>query len=324
MTIPNPAVTGHDDVQVKVTPIVAGTITLPERIFIEPVDQTSKRKVPCLCFLIEHPKYGRFMFDLGLRSSAKDYIPEIQSHLPNRRPVTHRPSAAETLRAQGIELESLRAVILSHVHWDHHGDPESYPNVPFYLGYGSLSVLANGLPGLGSHSHFDKNLLENSPHYELKEAILGQPVLDASTKSTSLFSPSLKWQALEPFVAAADLFGDGSTLIIPAPGHLPGHINLLCRVGPKKWAYLGGDAYHDARLLTGEKTIATWEEGGHTCCVHIDREQAHDTMRRIQEFVVGRRKNGVMVEVMASHDSAWLAANEHRCLGLPVKEEAET
>ncbi|KAL9045816.1 MAG: hypothetical protein Q9214_001204, partial [Letrouitia sp. 1 TL-2023] len=127
--------------------------------------------VPCMCFLIEHPTLrqtpespsqtkNRLMFDLGLRGKAEDYIPQIQAHLSHRYPVTHQPSA-ETLRRNGIPPETIEAVILSHVHYDHHGDPKQFQNATFLVGHGSMDVVEQGLPGRGSHSHFDKELFHD-------------------------------------------------------------------------------------------------------------------------------------------------------------------
>ena len=117
----------------------------------------------------------------------------------------------------------------------------------------------------------------------------------------------MKWQDLGPF-RALDFFNDNSVYILDVPGHLPGHVNLLCRVSRSKWICLCGDAFHDPRLLTGEKGIGTWEgEGGQTMCIHIDKEAAEQS---IQKLRVLQKAEGVGVELVAAHDEAWLERNQ--------------
>lgn len=38
-----------------------------------------------------------------------------------------------------------------------------------------------------------------------------------------------------PFEKAVDFFGDGSLLILDAPGHMPGHQMALARTGEDEW-----------------------------------------------------------------------------------------
>lgn len=120
------------------------------------------------------------------------------------------------------------------------------------------------------------------------------------------------WRPDESLPQTLDLFNDGSVLIVDAPGHLPGHINLLARTSEDHHIYLGGDACHDRRLLTGEKAIGEWTDAeGHICCIHADREQAEETIKRIRAL----ETKGI--EVIFAHDVEWEnePANKRRFLG---------
>jgi len=302
-----------DQTFATVSPIEGGFITLPDRFFVAPADPEAKRTVPSLSFLITHPglqgpgdgsiiphkKPLRLLFDLGLRSSIDRYIPGQQKHLRSRVPYRLEPGVAEHLRAQGIEPTDVDVIMFSHVHYDHHGDPEDFPRATFIVGPGSLDVLAHGLSGMGSHQHFDPDLLPKDRTVEL-------PPTDGSQREHR--EQNWTWTPLGPFPAALDLLGDESVYVINTPGHLPGHINLLCRISPDKWVCLCGDAYHDPRLLTGEKDIGTWEsEEGRTLCIHLDRRGAEESIGRLRQLAKLEQ-----VELIAAHDDGWLEKNRNR------------
>ncbi|RYC91631.1 hypothetical protein BFJ63_vAg5641 [Fusarium oxysporum f. sp. narcissi] len=115
----------------------------------------------------------------------------------------------------------------------------------------------------------------------------------------------LPWKAKGPFLHTLDMFRDGSVFIVWAPGHLTGHLNLLCRKKGGDYVYLGGDAAYDIRLICGEKDIATWKEtSGQVCCIHQDPETARETISRICSAKSGETSLGA-VEVILAHDSEW-------------------
>ena len=357
---------------VSISPFAAGHITLPEYIFYAPSDSTAKVLVPSLSFLIQHPKASllgcgkgktfRMLFDLGVRAEPTRYVPVLQKHIKSRSPIHHRPSALDNLNSAGLKAEDIDAIAISHVHWDHHGDPEDFPNTTFLLGPGAKKVLSDGLPGTGNHSVFDPNLYEgrkvfefaplpaetnthdshdgccaseaasngfnyDNSHMEANQTIYtnghisgfadgadGVTGVESESKSQK---QSLDWKPLGPFPLTLDLVGDGSIYVVSAPGHLPGHINLLCRASPNKWVYLGGDTFHDRKMLTGEKWITTYpdESGdGRTCCIHVDKEAAQRSLERVGELVKVAGGMDYDVETVVAHDVVWWRENQHRLL----------
>ncbi|KAF2085410.1 Metallo-hydrolase/oxidoreductase [Saccharata proteae CBS 121410] len=286
---------------VTISPISAGTITLPSAAFISPATPSAQRTVPSLCFLITHPGHStdltpassshahrpiRIMFDLGLRSNLSRYLPAQQQHLSTRTPY-RLAGVATQLAAGGVAVDEISTVVLSHVHYDHHGDAGDFAAARFVVGNGALAVLRDGLEGKGSHQCFDGGLFGGCAVEEL---------------------PPVGWRRLGPFDAALDLLGDGSVFVIDAPGHLPGHVNLLCRTGDASWVCLAGDSFHDPRLLRGEKEIGTWEDAaGNTLCIHLDREAAEKTIARLRVL------DGIDgVQIIAAHDVEWCERNKDK------------
>lgn len=97
-----------------------------------------------------------------------------------------------------------------------------------------------------------------------------------------------------------DIFNDGTVKIVNAPGHLPGHINLLVKTSSGAQIYLAGDACHDRRIMRKELEIGEWlDTTGQICCIHADRKKAEETIEKIRQL----ENSGV--EVIFAHDIEW-------------------
>ncbi|KAL1976987.1 hypothetical protein VTN31DRAFT_3269 [Thermomyces dupontii] len=345
-----PPASADKQVYATISALEGGHLTLPERLFVTDADPNVKRTVPSLSFLIQHPstphKGGgsntKLVFDLGLKRDLNKYMPAMQTHIANRQPVITSPDVADSLRAGGLDpARDIDYVIMSHVHWDHVGTPADFERATFIVGHGTLHLVENGAAPHYPKEIFDPQLLPRDRVWEfcespIPEAAFG-PANEYIGQNAAAF-PGRVWRELRTvtgetiFPAVIDLFDDGSVYLIDSPGHLFGHMNVLARVGPTRWIYLGGDCCHDARIVTGEKGIALYDDGtgtGRLRSVHVDTDVARSTLHRIQALLPEeksqetalRRTSGTItlggdapieIELIVAHDGNWREKNQHR------------
>ena len=190
-------------------------------------DQT----LPVHAFLIEHPA-GLCLFDVGqtARAATPGYLPRWHPFLRLARfELSHTDEAASLLRAGGFDPDGVRWIVLSHLHTDHVGTVGAFPRAEVIVSRVEWSR-AIGLAGRVRGylpQHWPSSL-----HPRLID-LSGDP-----------------WG---PFPASLDLAGDGRLVVVPAPGHTPGHLALIVDVGTSRYL-LAGDAGHrasDVRAGTG-------------------------------------------------------------------------
>ncbi|EJT48504.1 hypothetical protein A1Q1_02525 [Trichosporon asahii var. asahii CBS 2479] len=153
------------------------------------------------------------VFDLGTRADfASSVDPAILSRFQRSPPVVHRKLPQDLPK----DCQPLSGVFISHFHWDHCGNPASVPpGVPVWVGRGALEGLEKG--GFGAH-------VGPAPP-EVKARIKEIPEGD-----TSVWGYEQKgW----------NVFGDGSFIMLPAPGHCAGHCIAIVRVQKDPDAYFG-------------------------------------------------------------------------------------
>lgn len=171
---------------------------------------------PALVAALRHPVHGTVLFDTGY---SRHFL-QATAHFPEslyRRvtPVHFRHDDALSLQLQrdGIAPRDVAWVVLSHLHGDHVGGLADFPHSQIALSRAAwrdmqrrtrLGALSRGLlPGLvDAHAQLRLRWFEDLPAAALSGAF-------------------------ERFGNGHDLFGDGSVLLIPLPGHAAGHYGLL-------------------------------------------------------------------------------------------------
>ncbi|PGH03580.1 hypothetical protein GX51_04006 [Blastomyces parvus] len=305
------------DAVVSLSLLSGGHIHLAGEEFVHGATETLI--CPSMAWLLTHRATGaNLLFDLGLRKDAHNYIPPVAERIRTGRVTISVPEDVfdSLARARVDPATDVDAVIFSHLHYDHVGDPGRFcgERTRFVVGPGTVETVLSGprtYPADGG-SIFDSNLL---PRERTVELPFPSSAAAASTPAVSLLSNGEKrhWEALGPFPAAMDYFGDGSVFIVNAPGHLAGHLNMLVRAGVagvdgdgegEKWMYLAGDTAHDVRVYKGTRELAVYpdpKKAGHWACAHADKEAAHEHLLRVRKL----DEEEAGVEVVLSHDFGW-------------------
>ncbi len=130
------------------------------------------------------------------------------------------------LRRVGEDPAKLRWVILSHVHLDHAGGLMDLPGMPVLLTREELQFA-------------------NDPKVQAK----GYVIAAHTQKFPLADAPTLQFEAkpYETFDESADLYKDGSVVVVPLRGHTPGSVGIFVNLSPVLRLFYVGDAVDDER-----------------------------------------------------------------------------
>ena len=166
-----------------------------------------------MCFLIRHPE-GDLVWDAGLPDALNAFSEGVPIEGTGSRmfvPVT----MASQLQTIGVSVDEIEYFSASHSHFDHVGN----------------AALLSG-----------STLLIHEDEYEF---MYGQGV-EMGLVNPDLVLPLQDSETIM-FNEEYDVFGDGRVVIVPAPGHTPGHSVLYLDLENAGPTYLSGDLYHFAR-----------------------------------------------------------------------------
>jgi len=172
------------------------------------------------------------VFDLGVRKDVSTASKTWQDTLASgTMQAEYGSEVSETLVEHGIDLEHLNAVIWSHPHIDHVGNPSTFPpTTALVVGAGTQATFRPGYP--------------LNPEAMLPESdFLGRDVIEIAFADDAPIVAGLK---------GYDYFGDGSFYLLEAPGHCVGHMLGLARTTPSpsaSWILMAGDAAHHPAML---------------------------------------------------------------------------
>lgn len=162
--------------------------------------------------LVRHPQ-GDLLIDTGFGSAIDGQLQRMPFWFRATMSYTRGRSAAEQLDGAGYDRTALRALLLTHAHWDHVSGVPEFPGTPvwvtpderrFITDGGWVTAIARSFDGV----RFEEYEFEGGPH-------LG-------------------------FARSHDVYGDGSVVVVPVPGHTPGSVIVFLTLPRgERYALLG-------------------------------------------------------------------------------------
>lgn len=176
---------------------------------------SKKLRIPIPFYVIRHPQ-GIVLFDSGLGENFREQIDGWWAHrffqgfLPYE--FEKSEAAVHQVKRMGFDPESVKFIIVSHMHLDHAGGLREFPKATVVV-----SRAEWGNANVGRWLARWRGVM--------KEQLEG-------------VSERMRFVEEYPF----DLFADGSLIVLPTSGHTPGHQSLLVTLGSGKGILLTGDA----------------------------------------------------------------------------------
>jgi len=212
--------------------------------------------------LVRHPA-GDLLIDTGNSSHFNEEVSvypfllrlKLKSLAGELNPPVPLP---ELLRRIGEDPAKVRWSILSHVHLDHAGGLMDLPRMPVLLTREELEFA-------------------NDPKVQAKGFTMAAHVKAFPPVS----APTLKLDATpyETFDESADLYKDGSVVVVPLRGHTPGSVGIFVNLSPTRRLFYVGDAVDDERGFAERVAKAVILQDSDN-----DRALAEEVVGRISEL----------------------------------------
>ena len=162
--------------------------------------------------LVEHPR-GDLLIDAGFGRDIDRQFELIPRGLRMITTYERFTPAADQLEAAGHPRRSLRAILMTHAHWDHASGLTDFPETPVWITPEERRYIADDAYGMEiAHAatgvHYEEYGFEDGPYFG--------------------------------FPRSRDVYGDGAIVVVPAPGHTPGSVIVFVALpSGKRYAFVG-------------------------------------------------------------------------------------
>jgi N-acyl homoserine lactone hydrolase len=236
--------------------------------------------VPVLCALVRH-KNDYILIDTGLNhhfafkpgdylGSFKYFISELVRKMPQMR---QGQDVVAQLTRMGVTPDSISKIILTHSHLDHTGELKAFPKADVMMGPGEYSYIRRVMPEL-------KGIIREDFPWEVCR--------------------EFSFEKTKPFLTFSghwDVYGDGTIIVVPTPGHTPGSISVFVRGKKQGFLFVGDAAYAPKNYQIPVNTG-----------FHENAEKSWDSLTRIRDLSYARPD----IRIVTFHDPALLGSPSDR------------
>lgn len=242
----------------SITVFDCGRITSPDRSLWSPgVDVGVANEMAASCYLIRHDD-GLLMWDVGISDSVAD-MPDGLSLAGGRITYWLEKTLAAQMDEIGVRPEDVGHLAMSHTHPDHTGNANRFTKAIVYM----------------QRAEYDAAFGPDATKYNFRP--------DTYDKLAN-----------NEFVlldGSHDVFGDGSVVILSAPGHTPGHQVLYVELPESGPLLLSGDLWHFRSNYDNDRVPG----------FNFDRAQTLDSIKKIKAFM---ERTGATLWIQHDKDQA--------------------
>ena len=256
---------------IEVTFLRCGSVTIPEPIAVRGALTLAPRVISHSAVLVRHPQ-ATFVYDTGLCADIYLYI--LGQSLLFRKTLANfefEQSLHSHLNELDMDANDIDFALLSHLHWDHVSGIPELPKVPLRINRVEYDAARLGL--------LDAN-----------QGLVRQLMGDNPIELFDIAGPSY-----EGFRSSHDLFGDGSIVLVPLPGHTAGNTGMFVNRSNGSRLFLIGDAAWVSPNFLKPATMHPFIWSG----VTFDDATARQTLLDLRAFAQRRPD----VYIVAMHDA---------------------
>lgn len=239
-----------------------------EGLIVSGGDWFKKRQLVHNAILIQHEQ-GDLLIDTGLGREVEQQVAAMSWLNQQLFAYTKTEPVIDQLQQQGYDFNRLKAIIPTHLHWDHASGIEDFKalNTPVWVQENELETAKKHAPPAFIQSQFD--------------------------------DPAINWHFIElnstntlGFAACLDVFDDGSVILIDMSGHTHGQLGVLVN---NEYLFIGDSTWSIAAVNNnvGRSALVKW-----LVDLNYDQQQSDNLVEKLHQLSIENKK----LVIVPAHD----------------------